>query len=50
MRVAQVVVSTLLILSSSLHLNSQQPVATPQRDSQALAVLAQALAVPNAAI
>jgi outer membrane lipoprotein-sorting protein len=43
MRVARVVLSFLLILSSSLLLNSQQSVATPQRDPQAVAVLTQML-------
>src|SRR6267142_4948247 len=43
MRVTRLVLSLLLVLSSSPHLNSQQRVATPQRDPQAVAVLTQML-------
>jgi len=43
MRVTRLVFSLLLVLSSSPRLNSQQPVATPQRDPQAVAVLTQML-------
>ena len=43
MRLARLVLSFVLILSSSSRLNSQQSVATPQRDPQAVAVLTQML-------
>jgi len=39
MRVARVIISILLFLSSSPYLNSQQSVPTPQRDPQAVALL-----------
>ena len=43
MRVLRFVLSFVLILTSSPHLNSQQSVATSQRDTQALALLQQCL-------
>jgi hypothetical protein len=49
MRVAWVILSFLLILSSSPRLNSQQSRATPQRDPQAIALLTQALTASGGA-
>ncbi len=49
MRVARLVLSFVLILSSSLRLNSQQAIPAPQRDPQAVAAIQNALAAMGGA-
>src|SRR5437660_2825155 len=50
MRVARLVLSSVLILASSSRLISQQSTATPQRDPQALAVLKQTVTAMGSSV